>query len=201
MVIPISPDSAESAEDQIVNFCMGQCKGRGVPAKNLFLDSGMRTSLVQAFSRLWSVDVQSIDCGGKPSDRKVSANIDVLAKDYYDRKITQLWFNSRLVIESGQFRGMTEDVLLEGCAREWKMVGANKIAVETKTEMKLKTGRSPDLYDGLCIGIWGAIERGFQIRKLAPPEDEEEPQDSGWKRRLMREAAEARRSHDLNYAA
>jgi hypothetical protein len=96
---------------------------------------------------------------------------------------------------------MTEDMLLEGCAREWKTVGANKIAVETKKEMKLKTGRSPDLFDGLAIGCFGAIERGFQIRKAQPPEDEEEQQDSGWKRRLMREAAEARRSKNLNYRA
>jgi hypothetical protein len=201
MVIPISPDSPDSAEDQIVSFCVGQCKGRGVPMKNFYYDSGMRTSLVQAFGRLWGTETQSIDCGGRPTDQKVSSAIDVKACDYYDRKISQIWFNVRLIIESGQFRGMTEDVMVEGCAREWKTVGANKIAVETKKEMKEKTGRSPDLFDALAIGCFGAIERGFQIRKAQPPEDEDEPQDSGWKRRLMRQAAERRRSYELDYRA
>ena len=169
--------------------------------KNFYYDAGMRTSLVQAFGRLWGSETQSIDFGGKATDQKVSSAIDVKACDYYDRKITQVWFNVRLIIESGQFRGMTEDVMVEGCAREWKTVGANKISVETKKEMKEKTGRSPDLFDAIAIGCFGAIDRGFQIRKAQPPEDEEEPQDSGWKRRLMREAGEARRSKQLNYRA
>jgi hypothetical protein len=198
MVIPIRDDSPDSAEDQIVNFVMGQCKGRGVEPRNFWFDSGMRTSLVQAFSRLWSSNVESIDCGGKPTDDKVSSAIDVKACDYYSKKITQMWFNVRLVIESSQFRGMTEDVMLEGCAREWKMVGANKIEVESKAEMKLKMGRSPDLFDALAIGCFGAIRRGFQIRKLMPAEEEEE-RDDGWKRRLMREAARARAAKELDY--
>jgi hypothetical protein len=200
MVIPINPDLPEPAEDQIVQFVMGQAKGRGVPAKNFFFDSGMRTSLVQAFSRLWSPDVQSIDCGGKASDRKVSAAIDVMCKDYYSKRVTELWFNVRLIIESGQFRGMTEDVMLEGCAREWKTVAGNKIEVESKSEMKLKTSRSPDLFDALTMGCWGAIERGFQIRKMVPPDQEDAPLNDGWKRRMMRERFEKEQERELNYA-
>jgi hypothetical protein len=179
---------------------MGQCKGRGVPAKNFFMDSGMRTSLVQAFSRLWSVDVESVDCGGKPTEDKVSAAIDVSCRDYYDRKITQVWYNVRLIIESGQFRGMTDDVMVEGCAREWKTVGGNKIAVETKEEMKLKTSRSPDLMDAVALGCFGACHRGFQIRKLVPTDQEDEPRNDGWKRRLMRERFSKEQETALNYA-
>lgn len=200
MVIPISPDSPDSAEDQIVNWVMGQCKGRGVPAKNFFYDAGMRTSLTQSFGRIWA-GTETVDCGGKPSERKVSSNIDVVCRDYYSKFVTELWYSVRLCIEAGQFRGMTEDVMLEGCAREWKTVGANKIEIESKAEMKLKTGRSPDLFDALAIGVEGARQRGFQIRKLVPEDSDEEEQDSGWKRRLMREAGERRRAHDLNYAA
>ena len=200
MVIPITDQSSESAEDQIVSFVMGQCKGRGIEPANFWYDSGMRTSLVNAFDRLWSTNVRSVDCGGTPTDRKVSAAIDVKCKDYYSKKITELWYSVRLIIESSQFRGMTEDVMLEGCAREWKMVGKNKIEVESKREMKLKTGRSPDLFDALAVGCHGAIERGFVIRKMAPLEQEDE-EDTGWKRRLMREAAERRQSHELNYRA
>ncbi len=94
-----------------------------------------------------------LDCGGTPSERKVSEGIDVLCKDYYKKRITEMWFSLRLIIEAGQFRGMREDVMMEACSREWKMTTGNKIEVETKAEMKEKVGRSPDLVDAVCCGI------------------------------------------------
>jgi hypothetical protein len=197
-VIPIEVNCGELAEDQIVKFVMDRCQDRMVPPSNFFFDSGMRTSLVQRFSQLWSVDVQSIDCGGKPSDRKVSHEIDVKCCDYYSKKITELWYSVRLIIEARQFRGMTEDVMNEGCAREWKMVGNNKIEVESKEEMKKKTGRSPDLFDALAIGVEGARQKGFMIRRLGKLSEIE--QDHRWKRKLLEDAARARASKELNYA-
>jgi len=53
--------------------------------------------------------------------------------------------------------------MMEGCQREWKIVGNNRTEVETKAEMKEKTGKSPDLFDGLAIGMEGARRRGFII--------------------------------------
>lgn len=198
-VIPIEANDFESPEDQIVMFVKKACEANNIPPRNFFFDSGMRTSLVTAFSRLWSVDVNPIDCGGRPSERKVSENIDVIASDYYSKKITELWYSWRLVVEAGQFRGMTEDVMKEGCQREWMQVGGNKIEVEPKSEMKCKTGRSPDLADCIVIGIEGARQRGFQIRRMVNEEYVET--DTKWKDELRRKARDANKKHQLNYAA
>lgn len=185
MLVPINNEikGNELPEDQIVNFVSSQCNDRKIPPENLYYDAGMRTSLVQAFSRLWAKTTNSVDCGGKPSDRKVSYDIDVFCKDYYSKFITELWYNVRLVIEAGQFRGMTDDVMLEFGSREWTIVGANKIEVEPKDKMKAKTGRSPDLADAVAVGVWGAIQKGFVIRRLAG-DKRRRMNDDRWKSEL-----------------
>jgi hypothetical protein len=165
-LVPISAISGELAEDQIVNFTKEQCLARGIPPANFYFDAGMRTSLVSAYARLWSNEVNTIDCGGRPSDRQVSSDIVVNCRDYYSKFITELWFSVRLTIESGQMRGITDDIINEFSSREWKMVGANKIEVESKEDMKKKTGRSPDLADALAVGVYGAITRGFIIERF-----------------------------------
>jgi len=198
-IIPIEGNDFESPEDQIVMYVKKACETNSIAPRNFFFDSGMRTSLVTAFSRLWSVDVNPIDCGGRPSERKVSENIDVLACDYYSKKITELWYSWRLIVEAGQFRGMTEDVMKEGCQREWMTVGGNKIEVETKADMKLKTGRSPDLADCVVIGIEGARQRGFHIKRMVNEEYVET--DTRWKDELRRKALAITKKYQLNYAA
>lgn len=191
---------ADLPEDQIVRFVMAECLKLNIPPENFFFDSGMRTSLVTAFGRLWSPQVNSVDCGGSPSERKVSADIDVLCKDYYSKRITEFWYSVRLIVESSQFRGMTTDVMNEGCAREFKRVGANKIEVESKEEMKAKTGYSPDKFDALAIGCEGARQRGFVIKRLAS-DNRKRPDHDGWKRELKKRASELWHGKELVYHA
>jgi len=166
--IPISSlQGADSPEDQITHFVMNACENRRIPPSNFYYDAGMRTSLVTAFSRLWDPAVNSVDCGGRPSDRNVSSEISVPCKDYYSKFVTELWFTVRYAVEAGQFRSITEEAVTEFSQREWKMVSGNRIEVEAKEEMKVKTGRSPDLADAIAIGMYGAIQKGFLITKLS----------------------------------
>jgi len=190
----------DQVEDQIVQFCMTQCQTRGIPPENFFYDSGMRTSLVSSFTRLWSVNTNPIDCGGVPSERPVSEGIEVLCKNYYSKKITEIWFSIRLIIEAEQFRGLNDEVILEGCAREWKMVGENKIEVESKQEMKAKTGRSPDLFDGLAVGVEGARQRGFMIGALARSR-RRKPGEKDWRDDLRQRASDFWKSGSLVYTS
>ncbi|HNR70431.1 MAG TPA: hypothetical protein PKJ00_03505 [Verrucomicrobiota bacterium] len=201
VVIPISGEpGADSPEDQIVGFVMKECNKRGIPASDFFYDAGMRTSLVTAFSRLWSPEVESIDFGGKPSDEYVSAEINKKCSEYYNKFVTELWFNVRLAIESGQFRGMTEELCREFSMREWKMTSNNRIEVETKAEMKVKSGRSPDLADAVAAGVYGARKRGFIITKMSDLRPQN-PKELRWKEDLKRRAYKTHRSGALNYAA
>jgi hypothetical protein len=198
VLVPVSAQFKDLPCDQIVNFVRGQCESRGIPPENFFYEAGMRAALVQAFSRLWSNSVNAVDCMGTASDRKVSADIDVIARDYYMNRITEIWYAVHHVVESRQFRNMTEGPLLEFCQREWGYVGKNKIQVEPKKEMKQKTGRSPDEADAVAIGVLGAIERGFIIERLKSAH--QAVRDDRWKREL-REKSTSLRPKQLNHAA
>lgn len=190
VLVPVSVKMSDLPCDQIVNFCRSECESRNIPPENFFFDAGMRSALVQAFSRLWSNTVNAVDCGGTASDRKVSADIDVFAKDYYANKITEMWYSVRLIVEAGQWRGMSAEVLQEFCQREWGQVGKNKIQVEPKADMKKKTGRSPDLADGVSVGVAGAIERGFIIERLKSAH--QAVRDDRWKREIREKASNLR---------
>lgn len=200
MIVPIQAGvGSESPEDQIVDFCRHQCEVRNITPENMFFDAGMRTSLVTAFCRNWSTGVNSVDCGGKPSETQVSSEIRSICRDYYSKFVTELWFSVRLAVESRQFRGMTEECCNEFCQREWKLVSGNRIEIETKEEMKIKTGRSPDLADAVAVGLFGARRRGFVIAKLIP-QDEDLTGTLAWKAELQRKSRDLWASSSLNYS-
>ncbi len=200
VVIPIDGGKdADTPEVQIVKFVKQQCENRGIPPANFYFDSGMRTALVQQFSRDWSLDVQSVDCGGEPSDRQVSMEINIPCKDYYKKFITEIWYSARLVVMSRQLRSLTQDLMWELCAREWKTTSGNKIEAESKIEMKEKTGRSPDLGDGFCLACWGAQQRGFQIARLRPKTPPQQGNDR-WRDDLRTRAKKLWSSGQLEHA-
>lgn len=202
MVIPISGEKGvEEPEDQIVRFVMAQCENRGIAPENFFFDAGMRTSLVTAFARLWSAQVESLDSMGRPDERQVSANIAVKCCDYYANRVTQFWYDVRHCIEAQQFRGLTEDAMREGCIREFKQVRGNKIEVETKADMKTKSGRSPDLFDGISYGVAGALKRGFVITKIGTARERANPAASRWKADAREKARVAWHAADLEFAS
>lgn len=190
LIIPIASSEMESPEDQIVMYVKQAHERWGLSPDALYFDAGMRTSLVTAFSRVWSPKVNSIDFGGKPSERPVSREIPMTCRDYYFNFVTELWYSVRLAIEARQIRGMGEELVQEGCSREWTNVAANKIQVETKSDMKLKCGKSPDLFDCFVCGLEGARQKGFVITRLG--EHSEEIRDRRWKRELIQKALQAR---------
>lgn len=197
-VVPITADSKDEAEEQIAQFVKNRCEQSGISPQNFFYDSGMRTGLVSALSRLWSVFTNPIDCMGPASEKKVSAQIDMPCKEYYFNYITELWYSVRYVVEAGQFRGMSEDVLMEFSQREWTVVGKNKIQVEPKAKMKLKTGRSPDLADAVAVGIEGARRLGFVIQHII---NHESAPRTDWIREARAKSRESRQRTELNYNA
>jgi hypothetical protein len=198
LLVPINVmNTNEEPVDQIVNFVHQQCSTRGIPPQNFFYDAGMRSALVSAFGKLWSPQTNPIDCGGAPSDRPVSAKIVMPCKNYYQKFISELWFSVRLIVEAGQFRGMRDAAMLEFCSREWRMVGANKIEVEPKCDMKEKTGKSPDIADAIACGIEGARRLGFRID--SPVNKDYAQQTEAWKTKLRERARGSWAERQLTY--
>jgi hypothetical protein len=198
IIVPIKGDVGSlSPEDQIADFVKDHCIARGVPPRQFFFDSTGRGSLMASFAQRWDAYVQPVEFGGRGSERTVSNEDSTLCCDYYDRFVTELWWTSRLCVISGQCRGMTEEVMNEGCQREWKITPGNKVSVETKDEMRKKMGRSPDLYDCFVTGIEGARRLGFQVAKLSRLT---RPGQEQWKEDLRRRARELREHGQLNYS-
>jgi hypothetical protein len=151
-----------------------------------------------AFARVWSPQIQGIEFGGKPTERQVTNEIDVSCREYYSKRVTELWFNVSYTIQSGQFRGMTEEMMQEGSMREWGFVGGNKIEVEPKDKMKLKSGRSPDLFDALVCGLEGARHYGFVIKRAVGTA---KSFNDGWKQMIRDRHQRFKERRQLNYRA
>jgi hypothetical protein len=110
-----------------------------------------------------------------------------------------LWFSIRYAVEAGQVRNLPEDVMEEGCKREWRLVRGNKKEVETKEEMKERTGQSPDLFDWLSIIVEMARRKGFQISRLA--NTEYDTPASEWMEKFHTQRKNLNRSAALDYSA
>lgn len=198
MVVPIKGGINDEPEDQIANFVKEQCELRQISPQNFFFDSTGRGSLMGAFARIWSAYVVGIEFGGRPSERIVSREQPIPCDEYFSKRVSELWFLVRLIIEAGQFRGMTEEVLQEGCMREWTLVSGNKVEVEPKAKTKVRMGRSPDIFDSLCAGVEGARQRGFVVSRLG--KNNSRLQDEDWKDKLRERSLKLNRVGQLNYS-
>lgn len=198
MLVPVSISNPDIPEDQIAKFVKEQNEARGINPENFGFDSTGRGSLMGAFARIYSAYVVPIEFGGKASERPVSGDNSTICRDFYSKFVSELWWSTRLCIESRQMRGMTEELLQEGTGREWMLVSGNRVEVEPKTEMKEKMGRSPDLFDGLVTGIEMARRRGFTIAKLGKARA---TVDDAWQEKLREKAKRLARAGDLNYRA
>jgi hypothetical protein len=201
MVVPVVmdlKDTNNTPEDQIALFVKAECERRKISPENFFFDTTGRGSLMNAFGRLWSPNVVGIEFGGKPTDRRVSGDLDVPADKYYFNFMTEMWFAASYLIQAGQCRGLTEELMMEGCMREWGFQ-AGKIQCEPKEKMKVKSGRSPDLFDSFVCGVEGARRRGFVIKRQVAVQHKKA--DHTWKRQLRERAVALEKGGVLDHAA
>lgn len=171
----------EEPEDQIARFVKGYCSDYRIPPENFFHDSTGRGQLGTALARAWSAACNPVEFGGRPTNRAVSLDFFINEEEtgirrlkrcdeHYYNFVTELWFSVRYAIESSQIRSLPEEVMDEGCKRQWDWVsrgGSQAIQVEPKEDMKERTRQSPDMFDALAILVEGARRRGFEISRLA----------------------------------
>lgn len=170
-------DTPMDAEDSISEYERDFCIGRKIPPENFFHDSTGRGSLGTSLARKWSAACNPVEFGGAPTKRPVTMDTFVVDQvtrvrrlkrcdEHYSKLVSEFWYSLRFAIEADQIRGLPEDVMNELCMRQWERVAHDKIEVESKAEMKLRTRKSPDLGDWAAIILEGARRLGFQISKL-----------------------------------
>lgn len=174
-LVPVKILPETSPEDQIAQYCKTEMEANGVLPENFFFDG--RGAMAISLGRIWSTRVNSLEFGGRATDRPAGPDLFIddpttksrrpkLAHEHYSKFVSELWWAWRLAIESDQIRGLSFDVVLDASPREWYKSKGDKIDIETKKDMRLRTGCSPDLADWAAIIIDGARRRGFQIMKI-----------------------------------
>lgn len=185
-----------SPEDQIAEAVKADLDQYDIPPENAFYGAFGKGTIGYAFSRVFGHNPPiPIEEGGNPTKRPVRQDLRIWDEvkrqlrlkrcdEHYSKKITELWFSMRYAIEAEQVRELSEMVVDEGCIREYKTVGGNKIEVEPKEDLKERLGRSPDAFDHATFILEGARQRGFVISNLGPEETEDTAQDN-WLRDLV----------------
>lgn len=170
-------DSPMAEEDSISEYEKNFCESKNVSPENFYHDSTGRGSLGTSLARRWSASCNPVEFGGKPTTRPVTMDTLITDKatgekrlkrcdEHYSKFVTELYYSFRLAIEADQIRGLPEEVMNELCMRQWSRVANDKIEAESKSEMKIRTRKSPDLADWAVIILEGARRQGFQISKL-----------------------------------
>jgi hypothetical protein len=92
-------------------------------------------------------------------------------------RVTELWFGAKEFLQNGQLRGIGPDLAREMTSRNYdtRKSGSMKVVVESKTDMKARIGRSPDVADAAFVMLDVVRER-FGLRP---------PQETGGSRRGM----------------
>lgn len=208
--VRIGTDKPMDAEDSISEFESAYCKAHDVPPEQFFHDSTGRGSLGTSLARIWSAACHPVEFGGAPTKRPVT--MDTFTKDvqtgtrrlkrcdeHYSKFVSELWYSLRFAIEADQIRGLPEDVMNELCMRQWDRVAHDKIEVESKAEMKLRTRKSPDLGDWSAIILEGARRLGFQIKRLGN-DLQDEDEGVNWLEAWQKQHETALRSKELTRA-
>ncbi len=196
-------------EDQIADAVKVDLEQYNIPPENCFYDSFGKGTVGFAFARKFGTNPPvPVDAGARTTARPVRFDLWVTEKDgrrrlkrcdeHYSKFITEMWFSVRESIESRQMRELPEDVMSEGCWREYKTVAGDKIEVEPKDELKERMGKSPDLFDWLAIAVEGARQRGFKIKRLGM-EVPVENSTWDWFMKQQEKLANQRREHELAY--
>lgn len=196
-------------EVQIASFIKKECDALGIPGAHVYFDAGMRATAATSLAKMFSLDVNPVNFGGTPTKRPVCADEFVLDKDtgakrlkrcdeHYDRFISELWFSVRYLVLSGQMKELPADVAGEFYEREWAKGKGDRYELETKEEMKDRTGYSPDLADWLAIAVEGARRLGFMVESMPEHDGPRKPDDDYLAKELAKYQQE-RKKRQLSY--
>ncbi len=148
--VPIDSSSEKPVEYQIVEYVMGVCKLKNIPPLSFATDSsGIGRGLRSIFEVQWG-PIEGVEFGGKPTERPVDESDMKTCDEAYDRMATELNLAVRTFAMANGLRGLGREAELQFCSR--KTIYKNKkTIVEKKSDMKLRSQKSPDESDACAI--------------------------------------------------
>lgn len=149
-------DKTTTRSVQIARAFIAQCKKFGVHANNVGVDStGAGAPFCDVLATEWGRDdFLRVKFGGQASELPVSASDRTPSKDRYSNRMSEIWYSGQELLRSDQLRGVCDQLAREMTARKYstsKSGNGMKIKVESKIEVKNRTGESPDLADAAFV--------------------------------------------------
>lgn len=173
MLVSDVTDTKNPHSYQIIEQARDICIKEKIDPKHCGFDStGGGAPFGDIIYRIWSPNLLEVNFGGAASELPVGAHDPTPACQRYADRVTELWFGLQEYMRSEQIKGLTTDVIKEMCIRKYESVkraGVEMPKVETKRDMKLRTGGvSPDCADALMITAEVCRQRLALGRVLKP---------------------------------
>lgn len=138
---------------QIAKQFMDLCTRKRIRPQFAAVDAtGAGDPFCSILATMWSPLFLRVKFGGRASTLAVSLSSALIGKELYYDRVTELWYRGRELLRQGQLKGIDPRCQREMCARKYGTTGAEKkIYVESKADMKIRTGFSPDIADAAFI--------------------------------------------------
>jgi hypothetical protein len=168
-VIQLSAREAAEFEVGLAKEVVELCRASGVQPTKFGMDvSGDGGRVAQAIIREWlkydssGHSIALISSMGKPTER-MAAEVDKRpCKDVYDRLVSEYYYSCYHAFKSRTLFGVnpSSELARELCLRRYTIKN-KKISIETKDDLKGRTGYSPDLSDSLIYALEMARRSGL----------------------------------------
>lgn len=130
----------------------------------------------------WSQSVRAVNFGGAPVERRADSQQD---HEIYAYRVDQLWVQPKALVRRRQIFGIPYEAAEELCMRKFDPKhNGSKIRVESKKDMKKRTGKSPDVADTFVTLVEVAIENGLLDFEEIRRDDRKQHQQ--WQNRVLK---------------
>ena len=151
--IQVQAGSPHEADYQIARKVIEECRRRNVEPFSFGCDAtGIGRGVHAILAGEWNPSIQRVEFGGNATDRASSTSDYRPSHELYDRFVTELWWRTREFLQGGQLKGLSEQASAQLSSRRYCQKG-RRYSVETKSDYKVRVGRSPDHADcvtGIC---------------------------------------------------
>ena len=139
---------------QIARQFKDKCEAWGVAPQNAAYDaSGGGAPFGDVVDALWSRKVLRVQFGGRASEKPVSLTDRVPGHERYANRVSELWWTGKELIRNKQLFGVCRELVREMTERQYTTEKglSMRIRVETKSDMRVRIGKSPDISDAAFI--------------------------------------------------
>lgn len=155
---------------QVAKQFIADCKKKNVQPRDAAYDStGGGLPFGSLLSELWpSTEVYAVGFGGSASELPGSLKDGKPASELYVNRVAEIWGVGLDFVHSGQIKGLSKEAASELVERKRldsvkSSSGGLKVKIETKSDMKKRTNKSPDDADAALILLTLCRERkGFR---------------------------------------